>query len=275
MTPMIRIDDLEDSRLDAFRELRDADLRGARSLFTVESERVLRRFLESGWPAESVLLEEDVHTRLEEVIDTLNPSIPVYVTANGSLDEVSGYGFHRGALALGRRAPDRPAHLRLEGPRTQPISTLLAADGVAHVDNMGSLFRNAACLGATGILLGPGCADPLFRKTVRISSGHVFKVPWEQTEDLHGTLSDLKARHGFHIIGLELSVESRNIESMTSASRTVLIVGSEGDGLSPATRTLCDEIVHIPGADGANQDSLNVAVASAIGLHELGRRARG
>ena len=272
---MIRIDDPEDSRLDAFRELRDADLRGARSLFTVESERVLRRFLESGWPAESVLLEEDVHTRLEEVIDTLNPSIPVYVTANGSLDAVSGYGFHRGALALGRRVPDRPAHLRLEGPRTQPISTLLAADGVAHVDNMGSLFRNAACLGATGILLGPGCADPLFRKTVRISSGHVFKVPWEQTEDLHGTLSDLKARHGFHIIGLELSEESRNIESMTSASRTVLIVGSEGDGLSLATRTLCDEIVHIPGAEGANQDSLNVAVASAIGLHELGRRARG
>jgi tRNA G18 (ribose-2'-O)-methylase SpoU len=274
MKPMIRIDDLTDSRLDAFRELRDADLRGARALFTVESERVLERFLKSGWPVESILIEEDVHIRLKEILDEVNDEVPVYVARKGTLDTISGYGFHRGALALGRRAPGPPAGLRLEELYTHTRCTLLAADGVVHVDNMGSLFRNAACLSASGILLGPGCADPLFRKTVRISSGHVFKVPWELTNDLQGTLLALKERHDFRIIGLELTDESHSIERMSVSERTILIVGSEGEGISAETRSVCDEVVHIPGDRPNDQDSLNVAVASAIGLYELGRRTR-
>ena len=275
MKPMIRIDDLEDPRLNAFRDLRDADLRGARSLFTVESERVLERFLMSGWPVEAVLVEEDVRLRLQTLLNTLDDAVPVYVTSNGSLDAVSGYGFHRGALALGRRNPNAPKQLRLDDVCTRPTCTLLAADGVAHVDNMGSLFRNAACLGASGILLGPGCTDPLFRKTIRISSGHVFRIPWEVADDFHATVLTLK-EIDFKVIGLELSEGSHDIEQMTVAERTIMIVGSEGDGLSPATRALCDELVHIPGRGTVDQqESLNVAVASAIGLHELRRRTRG
>ena len=108
---MQRIDDLNDPRLNGFRELRDADLRGARSLFTVESERVLERFLKSGWPVDSVLVEEDVHARLAPILNELDDEVPVYVTGNGSLDVVSGYGFHRGALALGRRTPGAPKKL--------------------------------------------------------------------------------------------------------------------------------------------------------------------
>ena len=273
MKPMIRIDDLEDPRLNAFRDLRDADLRGGRSLFTVESERVLERFLKSDWPIEAVLVEEDVQMRLQTLLNMLDDAVPVYVTCNGALDAVSGYGFHRGALALGRRKPGAPKQLRLDEICTRSTCTLLAADGVAHVDNMGSLFRNAACLGASGILLGPGCTDPLFRKTIRISSGHVFRIPWKIAGDFHATLEALKAID-FKVIGLELSTGSRDIEHMTVAKRTIMIVGSEGDGLSPATRTLCDELVHIPGGVTVDQqESLNVAVASAIGLHELGRRS--
>ena len=272
MRPMIRIDDLDDPRLNAFRDLRDADLRGARSLFTVESQRVLERFLESGWPVETVLVEEDVQMRLQALLDRLDDAVPVYVTPNGALDAVSGYGFHRGALALGRRNPGAPKQLRLEEVCTRSTCTLLAADGVAHVDNMGSLFRNAACLGASGLLLGPGCTDPLFRKTIRISSGHVFRIPWKVADDFHETLQTLKAID-FKVIGLELSDVSHDIEHMTVAKKTIMIVGSEGDGLSPSTRALCDELVHIPGRGTMDQqESLNVAVASAIGLHELGRR---
>ena len=274
MNPMIRIDDLEDTRLDAFRELRDADLRGARSLFTVESERVLERFLRSRWPIDSILIEEDVHTRLRGQLLEVDDGVPVYVARNGALDAISGYGFHRGALALGRRETTPPAELRLDRIYGRPESTLLAADGVVHVDNMGGLFRNAACLGASGILLGPGCADPLFRKTIRISSGHVFRVPWELTGDLQGTLEFLRNTHDFRLIGLELSNESRDIEQMSASERTVLIVGAEGEGITREIRDLCDEIVHIPGAGEDGQNSLNVAVASAIGLHELGRRSR-
>ena len=272
MRPMIKIDDLEDPRLNAFRDLRDADLRGARSLFTVESERVLERFLKSGWPVEAVLVEEEVQRRLQTLLDTLDDDVPVYVTRNGALDAVSGYGFHRGALALGHRTPGAPKRLRLEEACTRPTCTLLAADGVAHVDNMGSLFRNAACLGASGLLLGPGCTDPLFRKTIRISSGHVFRIPWKVAGDFHATLGALKAVD-FRVIGLELTDDSHDIEHMTVSRRTIMVVGSEGEGLSPATRALCDELVHIPARGTVDQqESLNVAVASAIGLHELGRR---
>ena len=221
------------------------------------------------------LVEEDVHARLAPILNELDDEVPVYVTGNGSLDVVSGYGFHRGALALGRRTPGAPKKLRLDEACVDSKCTLLAAEGVAHVDNMGSLFRNAACLEASGVLLGPGCADPLFRKTVRVSSGHVFRIPWEVAADFHATLQTLKTGQGFRIIGLELSDDSRDIEAMNAGDRTVMIVGSEGDGLSDATRTLCDELVHIPGSERTGRDSLNVAVASAIGLHELRRRTRG
>ncbi len=274
MKPMLRIDDLDDPRLDAFRGLRDADLRGARSLFTVESERVLERFLRSGWPVDSVLVEEDVHGRLQMLLDDLDETVPVYVTDNGSLDGVSGYEFHRGALALGIRPSGRSPGLGIEDAAANPPCTLLAADGVAHVDNMGSLFRNAACLGASGLVLGPGCADPLFRKTIRVSSGHVFGVPWEAPADFHSMLDAFRKELDFTIIGLELCEDSDDIVNMTISDRTIMIVGSEGTGLSERSRALCDQIVHIPGLAGNDRDSLNVAVSSAIGLHELGRRRR-
>ena len=275
MRTMLRIDDLDDRRLDRFRCLRDADLRGARSLFVVESERVLERFLQSGWPVDSVLVEEDVHDRLRTLLDDLEETVPVFVTDNGSLDGVTGYRFHRGAVALGLRSQEKSRACELEAASEKPNCTLLAAEGVAHVDNMGSLFRNAACLGASGLILGPGCADPLFRKTIRVSSGHVFGVPWSAPTDFHSTLKALRREREFRIIGLELCEDSDEIMNMSFSDRTIMVVGSEGAGLSEKTRGLCDQLVHIPGCAGNTQDSLNVAVASAIGLHELGRRRRG
>ena len=123
-------------------------------------------------------------------------------------------------------------------------------------------------------VLGPGCADPLFRKTIRVSSGHVFGIPWEAPADFHSRLDAFRKELEFRIIGLELCEDSNDIENMTISDRTIMIVGSEGTGLSERSRALCDQIVHIPGGTGNDQDSLNVAVSSAIGLHELGRRRR-
>lgn len=271
---MIRIADPGDDRLSDYRGLRDADLRGARRLFTVESERVLDRFLESEWRPESVLVEREVADRLRTRLEELGADVPVYVTEPGALREISGYGFHGGALALGSRGQVLEGLEPVESLLTRRRVTLLAAEGVVHVDNMGALFRNASTLGADGVLLSPDCSDPLLRKSIRISTGRVFQVPWAICEPWLGTIEALRRDHGFRVIGLENTADATDIERMEYADRSVLLVGAEGDGLGEATLELCDQVLEIPGVGDDEARSLNVAVASAIGLHEVGRRRR-
>ena len=274
MASMIRISEVEDERLDDYRDLRDADLRGARKLFTVESERVLSRYLASDWSVESVLVESDVAKRLSESLESLENRVPVYVTEPGLLRSISGYGFHGGALALGRRDSRGQGLNSLEPLFKQKRSTLLAAEGVVHVDNLGALFRNGACLGTDGILLSPNCSDPLLRKAIRISTGRVFEVPWARCDDWPGVLEQLREVHGFRILGLETTPNAQDIERMDCGHRNLILVGAEGHGLSQEALGQCDQVLEIPGAHDRTVESMNVAVASAIGLHELGRRRR-
>lgn len=273
-TPMIRIADPGDDRLADYRELRDADLRGTRRLFTVESERVLARFLDSGWRPESVLVEAEVAERLHARLEVLGADIPVYVAEPGALREISGYGFHGGALALGSRRQVLQGLEPVESLLARRRVTFLAAEGVVHVDNMGALFRNASSLGAEGVLLSPDCSDPLLRKSIRISTGRVFQVPWAICDPWPGTIDLLRQDHGFRVIGLENTSGASDIEGMEYADRCVLLVGAEGSGLREATLQLCDQVLEIPGIGDDQSRSLNVAVASAIGLHEVGRRRR-
>ena len=274
MASMIRINEIDDPRLEDYRELRDADLRGARRLFTVESERVLERFLRSRWTAESILVEEEIADRLGALLRSENESTPVYVTRRGLLRSITGYGFHGGALALGRRDEVRSELPQIETVLLRDRVTLLAAEGVVHVDNIGALFRNGACIGTDGILLSGTCSDPLLRKAVRISTGRVFEIPWIRCDDWPGTLTGLRDRYGFRITALENGPSAVDIELMECSARNLIIVGAEGHGISPETLALCDQIVEIPGSSGQPVESMNVAVASAIGLHELGRRRR-
>ena len=271
---MIRIADPGDDRLADYRELRDADLRGARRLFTVESERVLARFLESRWRPESVLVEPEVAGRLRARLEELGTEVPVYVAEPGALREISGYGFHGGALALGSRGQVLGGLEPLASLLTRRRVTILAAEGVVHVDNMGALFRNASCLGAEGVLLSPDCSDPLLRKSIRISTGRVFQVPWATCDSWPESIDLLRRDHGFRVFGLENGSDASDIERMDYADRCVLLVGAEGSGLQEATLELCDQVLRIPGIEADPARSLNVAVASAIGLHEVGRRRR-
>lgn len=274
MSQLIPITEINDERLADYRDLRDADLRGARKLFTVESPRVLERFLGSEWPIESILVEHDVAQTLSSSLQHVDDDVPVYVADNGALRAISGYGFHGGALALGRRNP-KPSGLKpLDNVLAKNTVTLLAAEGVVHVDNMGSLFRNAACLGADGVLLSPTCADPLFRKTVRISTGRVFTVPWAHCETWPQTIQELQSDHGFHVVALESGVGAAPLHQLTPTDRTIMLVGAEGAGLSQETLALCNQVLEIPTCTGSEAASVNVAVASAIGLYELGRSRR-
>lgn len=277
MRSMIEISDPRDPRLEDYRDLRDADLRGSRKLFTVESLRVVRRFLRSGWPVESLLLEPEAARELSRELDDVPEVVPIYLAPEKALRAISGYGFHGGALALGRRTSRTPGIDCLEGMLDRPELTIVAAEGVVHVDNMGSLFRNACCLGADAVLLSPTCADPLLRKAVRISTGRVFSLPWSFVAPWEESLERLKRDHGFKIIGFDTHAESVAMDMMQTSKRVVMLFGGEGHGLKDATVDICDQLCEIPVRPSDDQEedaSINVAVASGIALHERFRRSR-
>lgn len=266
----------DDPALAPYRDARDADLRGTHGLFLVESARCVARFLRAcrhgAFEAVSVLAAPQ-HLPLLEPL-ALSASCPLFQASLQDIAAWSGYRFHHGALALGRHTTGLPLPALLSSQPAQ--ASLVVADGVVHVDNIGSLLRNAACLGATGVLLGPGCADPLGRKAIRISMGRVFGVPWASCTDLQGAITTVRAA-GFRMTAIEQSDTALPLHAWRPASRSALLVGAEGRGLSPSLLAACDECVEIPSSpdplagEGDGLPSLNVATASAIVLSELRR----
>ena len=195
---MIEISDLQDPRLDDYRDLRDADLRGARRLFTVESlprgaSIPSQRMAGGVPPARTGRCTAGCHRNWTAWRKRFRSTLRRRMRC----DRSRGMDSHGGALALGRRDPRPTGMAGLEGILERPRLTIVAAEGVVHVDNMGSLFRNASCLGADAVLLSPTCADPLLRKTVRISTGRVFSLPWSFMDPWNESLERLKTRTRF------------------------------------------------------------------------------
>jgi tRNA G18 (ribose-2'-O)-methylase SpoU len=266
-----------DPRLLPYRDVRDADLRGAHGLFLVESARCVARFLRacaSGpWKPVSVLAAPQ-HLPLLAPL-AARAGCPLIEAPLEWIAAHSGYRFHHGALALGRHTegPGLPSLLTSlpAGP-----ATLVIADGVVHVDNVGALFRNAACLGASAIALGPGCADPLGRKSIRISMGRVFGVPFTGVSDAAEAVRAARAA-GFECIALEQAAGSVPLQVWRPAPRVAIVIGAEGRGVAPELLAACDRCVEIASSpdplagelDGP--PSLNVSTALALVLHELRR----
>ena len=269
--------DFGDPRLAPYRDARDADLRGAHGLFLVESARCVSRFLracERGpWKPVSVLLAPE-HMAAVAPLAT-RAGCPVFEADMESIAAHSGYRFHHGALALGEHTQGPPLQDLLAALPPGPASVLVA-DGVVHVDNIGALFRNAACLGASAVVLGPGCADPLGRKCIRISMGRVFGVPFTTVPDAGAALAQLK-QSGLQCVAVEQSPTAIALHDWKPPQRVALLVGAEGRGVQPALLRACDACVEIAGSldplagEGDGPPSLNVSTASAIVLHELRR----
>jgi tRNA G18 (ribose-2'-O)-methylase SpoU len=266
------ISDLNDSRVDVYRNVRDADLRGRDDLFMAESELVLRRLLRTPERLHSVLLSEEKHTKLQDALAALPPTVPVYVAELKLIHEIAAFHVHRGVLAAGRRLSSEQlsldaalGHFRSDDRE----ATLLLCEGVTNVDNMGALFRNAAAFGVAGVVLDPTCCDPLYRKAIRVSMGHALSVPYAVSQNWHGDLARLKTEWGMNLIAAESNDRARPLWSMSKKPRTGIIFGSEGHGVSDPTLALCDQVVEIPMTDDV--PSINVAVASAVILYELNR----
>lgn len=249
--------------------LSDAALRQvadpANGRYIAESSKVLRRALAAGHTPRSFFMAPKWLDSLRDVF-TAHPGVPVFVGSDAVLESITGFHLHRGALA----AMDRPAALDLGDVLAGARRVAILEDIVDHT-NLGAIFRSAAALGIDAVLITPRCADPLYRRSIRVSMGAVFQVPWVRLESWPGALREVAAA-GFEIAAMELTSQALGIDEVAAAGgeKLALVLGTEGAGVSDAVLQQADLHVMIPMRPGV--DSLNVAAACAVAFWEL--RAR-
>jgi tRNA G18 (ribose-2'-O)-methylase SpoU len=264
-----RITDLERDELRDFRSLTDVALRRvsepAGGLYIAESTKVIGRALAAGHRPRSFLLIEQWLPDVERLLadDELYADVPVFVGPPELLKQLTGFDMHRGALASMHRPPLTPVADLLAGARR-----VVVLEDIADHTNVGAIFRSVAGLGADAVLITPRCADPLYRRSVRVSMGTVLQVPWTRLPEWPEGAEQLRAA-GFHIAALALSDDAVELDDFAADApeKVAILLGTEGDGLSPAAMQNADTIVTIPMMHGV--DSLNVAAASAVALYTL------
>ena len=301
MAGIVDVADPGDPRLADYARLTDVRLRtsmeSAHGLFMAEGEKVIRRAVAAGFGVRSMLVTRDKLPVLADLAGSC-PG-PVYVISPEVAEQVTGYQVHRGALAsMARRAlptvtsllsgnaaagdgaagggggpaPPGSAQQARDGQPGWPRRIVLLEDLVDHA-NVGAIFRCAAALGVDAVILSPRCADPLYRRAVKVSMGAVFAIPYARMSNWRGGLAEIRAA-GFTLLALTPDQSAVPLESVASAGRVALLLGTEGDGLSSRWLTEADTAVCVPmspGAMAAGVDSLNVVAAAAIACHELAR----
>jgi len=254
---------LDDLRLAAYRNVSDRELLRSAGVFVAEGRLVVRRVVDDPrYRIASIVVNDAARHDLADVLERVNPGVPVFVADARVLEELTGYHVHRGCLAL------------VERPRLPPMDDVIARDGilvvlesVTNADNIGGVFRNAAAFGAAGVVVSPTCCDPFYRKAVRTSMGSVLQVPFARADHWPESLAWIKAA-GRPLVALTPRAPSESIGEFArrhDVSRIALVAGTEGDGLSPAVEEMADARVRIPMVAGT--DSLNVAVAVGIALY--------
>lgn len=265
LTPrVLAVTDPADERLADYVALTDVALRSRhepeRGLYIAESSTVLGRALAAGHRPRSVLLAPRWLGDVEAMLAAAPAAgeVPVYVADEPVLEAITGFHVHRGALA----AMHRPA-LPAVGDLLAGARRVAVLEDVVDHTNVGAAFRSAAALGVDAVLVTPRCADPLYRRSVRVSMGTVFQVPWTRIEPWPGGVDALRAA-GFVVAALALADDATALDELAAdpPDRLALVLGAEGDGLKRATVAAADVVVRIPMAGGV--DSLNVAAAAAV-----------
>ena len=270
---MIPITDPADVRLDVVRDLKKAD--NSRAYVFGEGPLVAGRVVDSRYPLRCIIgFEKKIETfRAQRTEEGLPPiEAPIYTVTRELLAEVVGYDMHRGLIAVADRAEEPDVSELLEA------RTLVVLEGVGDHENIGAIFRNAAGMGVDGVLLGAGTADPLYRRSVRVSMGHVLRLPFAHLEGTSTTwqrsLEQLR-QAGFRLISLTPDDRAVHLaEALVDASgnphpKVALLVGGEGPGLTEHAMRATDIRARIPMAPGT--DSLNVATSAAIAFYERDR----
>ncbi len=271
MPKIIEIKDLKDEALLPFVSTSEAALlrwfEPEEGLFIAESPKVIRRALADGYEPVSFLLERKYITGQAGDIIAQFENIPVYTADSDVLTELTGYRLTQGALCAMRRRQPPKAGTLLKG-----ANRIAVLEDIMNQTNVGAIFRSAAALGIDAVLLTKGSSDPLYRRSIRVSMGTVFQIPWAYLDQGAPDYVEFLRSNGFLTAAMALRHDTLSVDSplLTSADKLAIILGTEGDGLKEETIAACDQTVKIPMAHGV--DSLNVAAASAVVFWELRKR---
>jgi tRNA G18 (ribose-2'-O)-methylase SpoU len=269
---LIEIGSAEDERLADYVRLRESSLRrsleAAEGLFIAEGAKVIRRAIEAGYRPRSFLLARRWLSELDDLM-AADPHVPVYLVTEEVAEAVTGFHVHRGALASLHRVQRHD----VAGLMSSSRRLVVTEDIVDHA-NVGAIARSAAGLGWGGLLISPRCADPLYRRSVKVSMGAVLSLPWARLEDWRSAIP-LLHHGGFTVAALTLRADSVGLDEFadqlrTSPQRLAILLGTEGHGLSAEWTAQADVAVRIPMSTGV--DSLNVAAAAAIACYALAER---
>lgn len=278
---IIEIESIADPRLDDYLRLTDVALRkkleATHGLYISEGAKVIERSLQAGHHPRSFMVSPKWLDSVREILRSRpdssddGGSTPIFVVPELLMEELTGFHVHRGALAAFDRAALADP-LEIVGPQSSARRIVVLENLVNHT-NVGAVFRSVAALGFDAVLVTDSCADPLYRRSVRVSMGTVFQVPWTRLSNWPNSL-DLLKENGWVTASLALNDRALSLDEFSSlpcvteeGSRVALILGTEGDGLSDATISRADYSVVIPMAGGV--DSLNVAAAGAVAAWEL------
>lgn len=274
LVDVVDIDDPRDARLDDFRDLnsidRRPDLPSGKGLVIAEGVLVVQRMLASRFTPRALLGTDRRLTELSADLTGADaPDVPFYRVSAEVMAEVVGFHLNRGVLAAASRVPEPPVAELVAGART-----IAVLEGVNDHENLGSIFRNGAGLGVDAVVFGSGCADPLYRRSVRVSMGHALLVPFARSADWPADLTMLREQ-GFRLLAMTPDPGAEVLSSaMTTLGdeRVAVLVGAEGPGLSERAMRASDMRVRIPMSRGT--DSLNVATAAALAFYERSRLAQ-
>ena len=268
---VIDVTDPADPRVDDFRDLnsvdRRPDLPTGKGLVIAEGVLVAQRMLASRFAPHAFLGTE---RRLGELaVDLTGVGVPFYRASAEVMAQVVGFHLNRGVLGAARRAPELSVPQVLDGARTVAV-----LEGVNDHENLGSIFRNAAGLGVDAVVFGAGCADPLYRRAVRVSMGHALLVPFARAGHWPADLTDLR-QHGFRLLAMTPNPRAGTLAEVMGGladHKVAVLLGAEGPGLTETAMRACDVRVRVPMSRGT--DSLNVATAAALAFYERVRSAR-
>ncbi len=260
---VIRIDDLSDSRLDPYRQLRTTNLTRYSGLFIAESKPLVRRLIESPLSVQSILVEESF---LDEAMTWLPTDCEIYTVQSDDIDKLVGFQFHRGYLACGIR----PSKCTFNIAMQESSWTGVLLVGVQDPENMGSIFRTCSALGIADIILGPDCVDPFARRVLRVSMGNAFKL------SLHECLNPVSLLNQISDVGIQslaacLDEQSIELRQFGRSGPSLVVFGNEAHGLPPGIIQATRHRLKIDMNLGT--DSLNVSVAAGIILHYVCRLA--
>lgn len=259
--PLVRINSLDDPRLEPYRYLKDTNQTRWSGQFICEGEKLVRRLLASKFAVDSVLLGERFVERLAGIVP---PDMPTWIVPDDLIEPLVGFNFHRGILACGRRG-ENPA-LDEVAPPGQPL-TLVICPNVQDPENLGAILRISNAFGVDGVLTGRGSADPFSRRVLRVSMGASLQVPIRESPDIAADLVQLRDRLDVQLAATILDPPAEPLAGAARLDRFALLFGSEGHGLDPAIIALCNRRLTIP--MHASADSLNVSVAAGIFLYHF------